>query len=186
VLLFAPWQENDYSARKAKKVAEKKVYYAKKEFRWVPEDQAYVCPNGQGLKLVGTSKQKRSGTETVLLDQYRCPPQACQNCPLHAQCTPNPAAGRTISRAEHEELIEALRARMQTDEAKNLYRLRRQTVELSYADLTEHRKLRRFSGHGLNRAEIEVGLEVLVHNLLTLVDTGRPRLATPAPEKIAA
>ena len=59
-----------------------------------------------------------------------------------------PAAGRTISRAEHEELIEALRARMQTDEAKNLYRLRRQTVELSYADLTEHRKLRRFSGHG--------------------------------------
>jgi transposase len=186
VMLFAPWQENDYSARKAKKSEKKKVYYAKKEFRWVPEDQAYVCPNGQRLKLVGTSKQKRSGTETVLLDQYRCPPQACQNCPLHAQCTPNPAAGRTISRAEHEELIEALRARMQTEEAKNLYRLRRQTVELSYADLKEHRKLRRFSGHGLSRAEIEVGLEVLVHNLLTLVDTGRPRLVAPAPEKIAA
>src|SRR5207245_3012019 len=112
---------------------------AKKEFRWVPEDQAYVCPNGQRLKLVGTSKQKRSGTETVLLDQYRCPPQACQNCPLHAQCTPNPAAGRTISRAEHEELIETLRARMQTDGAKNLYRLTRQPAELSqYAYTTTH------------------------------------------------
>jgi transposase len=189
VLLFAPWQENDYSVRNAKK-GKKKVYYAKKEFRWLPEDQAYVCPNGQRLKLEGTSKQKRSGTETVLLDQYRCPPQACQNCPLHARCTPNPAAGRTISRAEHEELIEALRARMQTDEAKNLYRLRRQTVELSYADLKEHRKLRRFSGHGLSRAENEVGLEVLVHNLLTLVDTGQPRVsprpAAPAPGKISA
>lgn len=184
VLLFAPWQENDYSGRKAKKGAKKKVYYAKKEFRWVPEDQAYVCPNGQRLQRVGTSKQKRSGTETVLLDQYRCPPQACQNCPLHAQCTPNPAAGRTLSRAEHEELIEALRARMQTEQAKNLYRLRRQTVELSYADLKEHRKLRRFSGHGLSRAEIEVGLEVLVHNSLTLMDTGQARL-TPRPALLA-
>ena len=66
-------------------------------------------------------------------------------------------------------MIEALRARMATPEAKELYRLRRQTVELVNADWKEHRKLRRFSGRGLARARCQVGVTVLAHNLLTLL-----------------
>jgi transposase len=186
VELLAPWQENDYSATKAKKNS----YFTKQKFPWLPEEKAYACPQGHRLPLDMASKQKRSGTETVLLYQYRCPPGHCQSCPLQTRCTPSPAAGRTISRSEHEDLIEALRARMATPQAKELYRLRRQTVELNYADLKEHRKLRRFSGHGLCRAETEVGLEVLVHNLLALANAGPPkeseRSATRIPEKIGA
>ena len=64
-------------------------------------------------------------------------------------------------------MLEALRARMATEEAKALYRLRSQTVELVNADGKEHRRLRRFSGRGLSRARVEVGLIVLAHNLTT-------------------
>ena len=53
-------------------------------------------------------------------------------------------------------------------EAKAVYRLRGQTIEIVFADLKEHRGLRRFSGHGLTRARTELALEVLVHNLLVL------------------
>ena len=74
-----------------------------------------------------------------------------------------------MTRLEHEDLIEALRARMATAEAQALYRLRKQTVELVNADMKQHRRLRRFSGRGLARARCEVGLVVLAHNLLTLV-----------------
>src|SRR5262249_19508780 len=110
---------------------------------------------------------------------YRCDPLHCQGCPQQARCTKTPAKGRAVTRLEHEELIEALRARMAGEEAQALYRLRKQTVELVNADVKQHRKLRRFSGRGLARAECEVGLVVLVHNLLTLVSeepkAGRPQ-----------
>jgi hypothetical protein len=57
---------------------------------------------------------------------------------------------------------------MQTPEAKTLYKLRARTVELAYADMKEHRGLRRFRSRSLLRARTQVALVVLVHNLLTV------------------
>jgi hypothetical protein len=57
---------------------------------------------------------------------------------------------------------------METAEAKTVYRLRGQTVEIVFADVKEHRGLRRFSGHGLARVRTEFALVVLLHNLLAL------------------
>jgi hypothetical protein len=105
----------------------------------------------------------------------------CQACPLRQRCTKNPAAGRTLSRSEHEGLVEALRARMQTAEAKELYRLRRQTVELVNADGKEHRRLQRFSGRSRARARCQVGLTVLAHNLVTLLSEEAKARAHKAP-----
>ena len=76
--------------------------------------------------------------------------------------------GRSVQRSEHEELIQAHRAWMETAEAKAVYRLRGQTVEIVFADVKEHRGLRRFSGHGLARVRTEFALDVLLHNLLVL------------------
>ena len=53
------------------------------------------------------------------------------------------------------------------------------TVELVNADFKEHRRLRRFSGRGLQRAEAEVGLLVLVNNLLVCLRYAVP----PQPAK---
>jgi len=141
----------------------------KSQFRWLDEERTYVCPEGHRLVYQGSSMQKRSGTEVVVLSSYRCPPAHCTGCPSRGKCTPNPEAGRSISRGEHEDLIEALRARMATAEAKALYRLRSQTVELVNADWKQHRKLRRFSGRGVKRVRCQVGLTVLAHNLITLL-----------------
>ena len=73
-----------------------------------------------------------------------------------------------MQRSEHEELIQAHRTWMETAEAKAVYRLRGQTIEIVFADVKEHRGLRRFSGHGLARVRAEFALEVLLHNLLVL------------------
>jgi hypothetical protein len=147
--------------------AEKQI--PKRAFVWQPQPQPYVCPQGQRLEYEGSSRQKRSGTEAVLSYRYRCAAEHCQGCPLRPRCPPKSSAGRTLSRSEHEGLQEALRQRMQTAEAKALYRLRRQTVELVNADWKEHRKLRRFHSRGLARVQWQVGLMVLAHNLLTLL-----------------
>jgi transposase len=158
----------------------------KSQFRWLVEEGTYACPEGHRLVYEGSSRQKRSGTETVLLHSYHCPPAHCRDCPLRARCTPNPEAGRSISRGEHEALIEALRARMATAEAKALYRLRSQTVELVNADWKQHRQLRRFSGRGLTRVRCQVGLVVLAHNLITLLsEEKKAQAANVNPAEIA-
>jgi hypothetical protein len=142
--------------------------FPKSTFTWLSGKQAYVCPQGHRLTYVGSAQHKRSGAGSVLLHTYRCPPTYCMDCPLARQWTPRPDHGRTVSRSEYEELVEALRERMDRVEAKELYRRRCQTVALISADWKEHRKLRRFSGRGLARATCQIGLIVLAQNLLTI------------------
>jgi hypothetical protein len=181
VTVYAPWQGNDFSPPRAPR------YLPKERFTWQAEPGVYLCPQGQRLEHAGSSWQRRSGPEAQLLHQYRAPASACQACPLRPACTPSRTGGRTLSRSEHEPLIEALRARMGTDPAKALYRLRKQAVERLNADLKQHRGLRRLSGRGRARAEIQVGLLALAHNLVTLIRLRGQRArthaaGTPAPQ----
>jgi transposase len=152
----------------------------KRDFAWQAAGQAYVCPQGHRLELEESWREKRADGG-VQVWRYRCDPLHCQGCPLQPRCTRTPAKGRAVTRLEHEELIEALRARMAGEEAQALYRLRKQTVELVNADVKQHRKLRRFSGRGLARARCEVGLVVLAHNLLTLAGADQKAQAQQAP-----
>jgi transposase len=141
---------------------------SKSQFTYVAEEDIYVCPQGKRLEHRETSKEKRSSVELVVLHRYRAAAADCRACPRQPECTTSTERGRTIRRSEHEELVAALRQRMQTQEAKALYRLRGQTVELANADFKEHRKLRRFSARGLKRVRCQIGLMVLVHNLLVV------------------
>lgn len=117
---------------------------------------------------ITTACHKRlcSGGREVVEWTYRGDAQTCQACPLREKCTTSKKSGRSVQRSEHEELIIAHRAWMETAEAKAVYRLRGQTIEIVFADVKEHRGLRRFSGHGLARVRAEFALEVLLHNLL--------------------
>lgn len=142
--------------------------FPKSRFTWLSNEQVYICPQGHRMPYAGPGQQKRSGPGTVLLRFYRCPATYCMACPQASQCTPRPDQGRTVSRSQYEELVEALRERMDRAEAKVLYRRRSRTVELTAADWKEHRKLRRFSGRGLTRATCQIGLIVLAQNLLTI------------------
>jgi hypothetical protein len=92
----------------------------------------------------------------------------CQSCPVRAQCTTSQKSGRRVQRSEHDDLIAAHRDWMETPEAKAVYRLRAQTIEIVFADVKEHRGLRRFSGHGLTRVRAEFALDVLLHNILVV------------------
>ena len=159
VTLYGPLPKD--GARAAKQ-------FPKSRFTWLVDEGAYVCPQGHRLAYTASSRNKRSGPGSVLTHSYRCPPTYCMPCPLARDCTPRPDQGRTVSRSEFEELVEALRERMNGVEAKELYRLRHRTVELIAADWKEHRKLRRFSGRGLARVRCQVALMVLAQNLLNI------------------
>jgi transposase len=163
--------------------AEKQI--PKSAFTWLPGEKVYVCPQGHRLVYTGSARNKRSGAGSTVLHSYRCPPEHCAGCPLASRCTPRPDKGRSVSRSEYEELVEALRARMVSAAGKALYRQRCQTVELVNADWKEHRKLRRLSGRGLARVRCQVGVMVLAHNLLTLLaEEEKPEAAKVAATKL--
>ena len=184
--MYGPYQENLLPTKKRGKPK----YFPKSEFQWLQDEQVYVCPQGHRMDRVGQETRRQSGNRHLKIIQYRCPPQHCCTCPRQPSCTKTPQSGRTVKRNEHEDLVDQLRLRMQTIEGMLLYKLRGQTVELGYADFKQHRKLRRFTRRGLQRASTEIGLLVLVHNGLTIVRTVQPQNKAPphrvTPEKIAA
>jgi transposase len=183
--LYGPWRENDFSRARSEKQGTKPKLMGKDRFTWNPEEQVYVCPAGHSLTWIGQEKRVCVDGELNVMHRYRCHPRHCGECPLSAQCTTNPRRGRCVKRSEHETLVDAHRARMATEEAQQTYKLRKQTVELGFADLKEHRALRRFPRRGLVHARTHLGLTVLAHNLLT-----RRRHAAaqppPAPQSLAA
>ena len=176
IVLYGPWQENDFSKEKKKQVAKPRPI-AKEHFTWVPEQNMYRCPEGHPMPWIGHQKRRQSDGQVNTVHSYRCSPQHCGACPRQASCSANPKRGRAVKRSEHEALVETHRTRMATTEAKSLYRLRSQTVELGFADFKQHRAMRQFSGRGRSRAQRQVGLTVLVHNLLIV------HRAKPPPRK---
>jgi hypothetical protein len=168
IKLCGPWKEQDPTQSRRLKKAEASPKYLKEKFTWLPLQNAYQCPGGHRLTAIGKERRQQSDGDVNLVYRYRCLPEHCRSCSLRDACTSNPERGRSLRRSEHEELIDAHKAYMQTDDAKKLYKLRCQTIELGFADAREHRNLQRFSGRGIERARRQVGLTVLAHNLVTL------------------
>jgi hypothetical protein len=164
VTLCGPWQANDYSQNARKKNASPML--SKDAFTWVPDEKHYRCPEGNPLTWIGKTPRRQADGEINIQHSYRCSPEKCQACHRKESCAKNPARGRSVKRSEHEDLVNAHRARMEMPQAKTLYRLRKQTVELQYADMKQNRNFRKLSGRGLARARIEVGLTELVYNLM--------------------
>lgn len=170
ITLYGPCQENDFSVQNGKKAqCNQKTELPKSAFRWLSDEQSYQCPEGHRLRFKAKQTQRRADC-TMTLNLYTCPPEHCLACPCQKVCTRSPHTGRSVSRMENEDLLDALRARMETDQAKRLYKLRSRTVELNYADLKEHRGLRRFHGRGQRRAKAETGTLIVAHNLLFVQD----------------
>jgi transposase len=180
ITLYGPCQENDFSGPLGKKrQSNQHTELPKSAFTWLTEEQTYRCPEGHRLEFTKTQTQQRADYK-ITLDLYTCPPEHCQACPRQSACTSTPQKGRTVSRMENEELLDALRQRMQTPEAKALYKQRSRTVELNFADLKEHRGLRRFHCRSLARATAEVGSLVLTHNLLAMEAHGEQSWPRPS------
>lgn len=168
IAIYGPWQENDFSHKIKPKPGAKPRPLGKEHFTWLTEQSIYRCPEGHPMPWIGHQKRRQSDGQINVVHSYRCSPRHCHVCPRQASCCANPNRGRAVKRSEHEALVEAHRKKMATPEAKVLYRLRGQTVELGFADFKQHRALRQFSGRGRRRAQRQLGLTVLVHNLLAV------------------
>jgi transposase len=166
VQLVGPVGENDFTEQKRAKAGTPRI--GKDQFQWLPEEKTYRCPEGHRLTHKGKETKGRRDDNTVIQHRFQCPPEHCCGCPLRERCVKDPNKGRIVKRLEGEEIIEAHKEFMKTDEAKATNRLRGSVIERCFGDAKKHRDLRCLHGRGLKRAKAEVGLVVLVQTALTL------------------
>jgi transposase len=167
VTVYAPWNENSFTETKRAQKKDK-AQIPKDQFVFDPSAASYRCPQGKSLTYRGRSKNQKANGDYFTIEIYEADPADCAGCPLKAGCVRSRTGARTVRRQEHEEQIEALKERMKQADAQAKYRKRGGTVERRFADLKTHRGLERFSGRSPARADAQVGLTVLAHNLRTL------------------
>ena len=128
--------------------------FGKQDFRYVAEDDVYICPAGQRLTYSFTSEDKG-----LVLRRYAT--KACQNCAIKNVCTT--AKQRLISRWEHEHVLETVQRRL--DEHPEKMRQRRETVEHPFGTIKARMGATHFLMKTLPRVASEMALHVLAYNM---------------------
>jgi transposase len=130
-------------------------------FTYEAATDTYTCPAGKTLRHSG--KEKRIG-QTI--HHYRAYGSDCQACVFKERCCPTASSkGRTISRGVDDPAVRAFVARMQTDQAKAIYRRRGPVAEFSNLWIKAKLGLRQFRLRGLVKAGIEVLWACLTYNV---------------------
>jgi transposase len=132
-------------------------------FVFQPTGNRLECPAGKPLEYV-----RQSGKKGNRYHQYRAAGSDCVECVHRGQCCPKSAAkGRTVSRLVSEpEAIVKFREKMETEEAKQIYRKRGPVAEFPNAWIKEKIGLRKFSLRGIVKAGIELTWACLSYNVM--------------------
>ena len=128
--------------------------YGKQDFRYVAEEDVYICPAGERLVYHFTNVEKGR-----TLRRYWT--NICQDCAIKHLCTTGKE--RRIARWEHEHVLEAVERRL--DENPDKMRIRRQTVEHPFGTLKAWMGYTHFQMKTLKNVRTEMALHVLAYNI---------------------
>lgn len=131
--------------------------YQKKQFRYDPEKDVYVCPAGETLNY-GTTD--RNGYR-----HYRSDKAVCAGCPEREICTKNRQMQKTITRHVWEEAKEQANALRLTPWGKKTYARRKETVERSFADAKQHHGHRYARYRGQMKVQMQCLLAATAQNM---------------------
>ena len=129
--------------------------WGKQDFVYQPKSDTYRCPAGETM-----TRRFSSLEHGMTLHGYATP--ACRSrCTMKANCT----AGieRRIKRWEHEEVIEAMQARL--DRMPGAMRVRRRTVEHVFGTIKDWMGRSHFKTRRLENVATEASLHILAYNI---------------------
>jgi hypothetical protein len=133
--------------------------FGKQDFRYVADENVYICPAGERLAHHYTNEE-----HGLVLQRYWT--NACQSCAIKHNCTT--AKERRITRREHEHLLEAVQQRL--DASPQAMRVRRETVEHPFGTLKMRMGATHFLMKRLPKVATEMALHVLAYNLTRVMN----------------
>jgi hypothetical protein len=133
--------------------------FSKQDFRYVAEDDVYICPAGKRLAYSFTTQE-----HGLVLRRYLT--NVCQHCAIKRRCTTGKE--RRIMRWKHEDVLEAVQQRL--DEHPEKMRQRRETVEHPFGTIKARMGATHFLMKTLPRVASEMALHVLAYNLTRVIN----------------
>jgi hypothetical protein len=133
--------------------------FGKQDFRYVAEEDVYICPAGERLAYSFTSQENG-----LVLRRYLT--NACQRCAIKQSCTTSKQ--RRIPRWEHEHVLEAVQRRL--DEHPEKMRQRREIVEHPFGTIKARMGATHFLMKTLPKVATEMALHVLAYNLTRVMN----------------
>lgn len=136
------------------------------------------CPAGKTLPYVRQSRKRGHRYH-----QYQARGSDCRQCALRSRCCPqNAENGRTVSvLVEEAPRVAAFRRRMETAEARQIYKQRGAVAEFPNAWIKERIGLRKFRLRGIVKAGVELLWACFTYNLAQWIRLRRNPLAAAAP-----
>lgn len=138
----------------------KKGFFRKHEYVYDEYYDCYICPNNQVLKYSTTN---RDGYR-----EYKSCGTVCASCPYLSQCTESKTHVKIVTRHIWEEYMEKCEDIRHTTRMKQLYELRKETIERIFGTAKENHGFRYTQMYGKARMEMKVGLTYLCMNLKKL------------------
>ncbi len=132
--------------------------FVKQDFRYVTDDDVYICPAGERLTHRFTNVEKGLTLRRYLTANGS---GACQTCAIKDRCTEGKQ--RRITRWEHEHVVEAVERRL--DEHPERMYIRLNTVEHPFGTIKSWMGARHFQMRTLKKVGTEMALHVLAYNL---------------------
>jgi Transposase DDE domain len=174
---YGSWQE---SWRPGERDAQgRSEAFLARAFPYQAERDGFTCPAGETLTHAATLHRPHG----VRLQVYRAPREACRSCALRPQCAPQkarPAWVRSMSRSEEPAATLAFKAKMATEEARQIYGQRSRIAEFPHAGMKERCGLRQFRCRGRLKATLEATWAALSYNLTRWFALRRQTTLTPA------
>ena len=135
-------------------------FFKKYEYVYDEYYDCYICPNNQILRYSTTN---RDGYK-----EYKSCKHICSECPYLSQCTESRDHVKVVTRHIWEEYMEKCEDIRHTLGMKELYKLRKETIERLFGTAKENHNFRYTQMYGKARMEMKVGLTYACLNLKKL------------------
>lgn len=135
------------------------------DFSYDENQCVYRCPNGKELKCYARSQVNRYRT----YDLYHARAEDCAACPLKARCLSKSTASRRYLSIQVDtgqpNLIDEMKARIDSEQGKRIYARRLGMVEPVFANICVHKRMHRFTLRSKRKVDVQWNLFALVHNI---------------------
>ena len=136
-----------------------------KDFVYNGDKNEYCCPNGKVLKL----RVRKAVVTGVIYKVYTADKEHCAGCELKIKCMRNvKGKGRTLSVPigyVPGNLSKAMAEKIDTERGRRIYSQRIAIVEPVFANITNNKRMDRFTLRGKVKVNIQWMLYCMIHNI---------------------
>jgi len=135
--------------------------FDKSKFKYDDKSDSYICPAGQILKYYRTEFEKER-------KEYLPDAGVCQKCASFGLCTIS-KRGRKVTRMLKEELRQKLEVQYEQPDSQEIYKLRKQKVELPFGHIKHNLKVSGFLLRGLPGVKAEMSILSSCFNIARMI-----------------